>query len=358
MHGKPIARYGAWTSPVTPELATAGTITFSELAVDGDDVYWLEQRPAEQGRRALVRSRAGGTPADVLPGHVDVGTRVHEYGGGAFAVRDGRIVYSERSDGSVWLFDDGGLRPLVAVAGCRYAGFALDAARERAFAVREDHRGRPPTAPDNAIVVLSLAAGTDPATNEGCVVTPPSDFVLAPQLSPDGTRLAWIAWNQPAMPFDETRLWVADLDAAGGLTNVRCVAGAGGGEAIVEAHWTPGGTLLFTSDRTNWWNVYALRGDCVNALAVRGRARRTRPRGPHRKRGPARPPVRRGRYGAAAARHRCGLDRAAGRCSGGRLPRAAARRAGVGGPSRGERARAGARRRQRRRSAHDDGTGR
>jgi dipeptidyl aminopeptidase/acylaminoacyl peptidase len=266
MSEKQIARYGTWPSPVTPELVAGGTVTFSELAVDGDDVYWLEQRPAEQGRRALLRSRAGGPPADVLPAHVDVGTRVHEYGGGGFAVRDGRIVYSERSDGSLWIADDAGLRPLAAVAGCRFAGFAIDAAHERVFAVREDHRERPPAAPDNAIIVLPLA-GVDPAANAGRAVTPPSDFVLAPQLSPDGTRLAWIAWNHPAMPWDETHLWLAGVDAAGTLTNARCVAGEAGGEAIVEAHWTPGGTLLFASDRSNWWNLYALRGDRIAALA-------------------------------------------------------------------------------------------
>jgi dipeptidyl aminopeptidase/acylaminoacyl peptidase len=266
MHEPQIARYGTWTSPITPDLIAHGTLTFSELAVDGDDVYWLEQRPAEQGRRALVRSRNGGPPADVLPAGSDVGTRVHEYGGGAFAVRGGRIVYSERGDGSVWVADAAGVRPVSTVAGCRFAGFALDAKHDRVFAVREDHRDRPPTAPDNAIVALPLA-GVDPATNAGRVVTPPSDFVLAPQLSPDGTQLAWIAWNHPTMPWDATRLWVAAVDAAGALGTARCIAGAAGDEAIVEAHWTSGGTLLFSSDRTNWWNLYAVRGERVEPLA-------------------------------------------------------------------------------------------
>jgi dipeptidyl aminopeptidase/acylaminoacyl peptidase len=191
---------------------------------------------------------------------------VHEYGGGAFAVRGGRIVYSERGDGSVRLADADGVRPVSTVAGCRFAGFALDAQHDRVFAVREDHRDRSPTAPENAIVALALA-GVDPATNAGRVVTPPSDFVLAPQLSPDGTQLAWIAWNHPAMPWDATQLWVAAVDAAGTLGAARCIAGAAGDEAIVEAHWTPGGTLLFSSDRSNWWNLYAVRGERIEPLA-------------------------------------------------------------------------------------------
>jgi dipeptidyl aminopeptidase/acylaminoacyl peptidase len=268
MQGKALARYGTWASPVSPDLVAGATVGFSELAVDGDAVTWLELRPAERGRRALVRWTEASGAHDLLPDGTDVGTRVHEYGGGAYTVADGLVVYSERSDGNVRLLDRTGvLRSLVSVADCRYAGFAIDERHERVFAVREDHRDRPPTAPENAIVAFSLAAGIDPATNEGRIVAGGSDFVLAPELSPDGTQLAWIAWNHPDMPWDATRLNLAAVDALGTLSDVRCVAGEGGGEAIVAAHWTPGGTLLFTSDRTNWWNVYALRGDTVVALA-------------------------------------------------------------------------------------------
>jgi dipeptidyl aminopeptidase/acylaminoacyl peptidase len=265
MHEKHVARFGTWPSPVTPELVAGETVSFSELAVDGHAVLWLEQRPSERGRRALVRWEPGSPARDVLGTQADAGSRVHEYGGGAYAAAGGRIVYSERSDGSVWIVEGGAVRPLVTIPGCRYAGFALDAAHGRVYAVREDHRDRPPTAPDNALVVLALDA--DPATNAGRVVAPGSDFVLAPQLSPDATQLAWIAWNHPDMPWDATRLFVARIGPDGDLTDVRCIAGAEGGEAIVEAHWTPGGTLIFSSDRTNWWNLYAVHGDRVDALA-------------------------------------------------------------------------------------------
>jgi dipeptidyl aminopeptidase/acylaminoacyl peptidase len=264
---KAVARYGTWPSPLTAPLLAGGSIGFSELSVDGDDVYWLESRPAEQGRRALVRSRPGVAPVDVLPATADAGTRVHEYGGGAYAVRGGCIIYSERDDGSVHLVADGAVRTIAAVPGCRYAAFALDLERERVFAVREDHRGRPPTAPDNALVTLSLAAGLVAEDNAGEIVASGTDFVLAPQLSPDGRRLAWITWNHPAMPFEATRLWLAGIDDAGALYDVRCVAGDAGDESIVDAGWTPGGTLLFNSDRSGWWNVYALRTGGAEALA-------------------------------------------------------------------------------------------
>jgi dipeptidyl aminopeptidase/acylaminoacyl peptidase len=268
MHEKRAVPFGTWDSPVTPELVAGATVAFSELAVDGDAVYWLELRPAAAGRRALVRWRAGGTPADVLPAHADAGTRVHEYGGGAYAVSAGTIVYSERSDGSVWCIEgDAPPRPLVNVAGCRYAGFAIDRARMRVYAVREDHRDRPPTAPENTIVAFSLDPGAAPHTNDGTIVAGGSDFVLAPQLAPDGTQLAWISWNQPDMPWDATRLNLARFGPDGALDAARVVAGGAGGESVAEARFTPAGTLLFTSDRSGWWNIYALRGERAEPLA-------------------------------------------------------------------------------------------
>ena len=268
MQGKTAARFGTWESPVTPDLVSGGTIAFSELAVDGNAVTWLELRPAERGRRALVRWSPGGSASDVLPASADVGSRVHEYGGGAYCSNGGTVVYSERSDNSVWLAnDDGEPRPLVTVTDCRYAGFVIDAARELVYAVREDHRDRPPTAPDNAIVAFSMAAGVDPAANAGRLVAGGTDFVMAPALAPDGKRLAWISWDHPGMPWDATRLHLADIASDGSLTNSRCVAGERGGESITAAQWAPDGTLLFVSDRTNWWNVYALRERRVDALA-------------------------------------------------------------------------------------------
>jgi dipeptidyl aminopeptidase/acylaminoacyl peptidase len=265
---KRVRAYGTWDSPITPELVTSASIGLSELAVDDEAVLWLESRAAERGRRALVRWTPRTGAVDAVPLDADVATGVHEYGGGAFAVRNGTIVYSERSDGSVRLID--GVRParlVTSVDGCRYAGFSIDPIRGLIYAVREDHRDRAPTAPLNALVALSLDANADPRTNEGRIIHDGTDFVLAPQLSCDGTQLAWISWNQPDMPWDAGRLFVASVTPNGALTNVRCIAGSDGGDAIAEAHWMSDGTLLFTSDRTGWWNVYAWRDERIEALA-------------------------------------------------------------------------------------------
>ncbi|MGH6812993.1 MAG: prolyl oligopeptidase family serine peptidase [Methylocella sp.] len=257
-----IAPYGAWVSPVSVELMTEAAIGLSGVSVDGHDLYWVESRPSENGRTVLCRRRADGEIADLTPPPFNVGGRVHEYGGGAYAVVAGVVVFSERNDGSVWLIEAGSRpRRIETPEDCRYADFEFDVPRRRVLAVREDHRGRPPTDPQAAIVALPL----DPDGAETILVEGP-DFLSSPRLSPGGERLAWIAWDHPGMPWDGTRVFVAGVTREGVVEAARLVAGATP-EAIVQPEWSAKGTLHFCSDRTGWWNLYALRGTAIEALA-------------------------------------------------------------------------------------------
>jgi dipeptidyl aminopeptidase/acylaminoacyl peptidase len=259
---KIIVPYGAWVSPVSVELMTEAAIGLSGLSVDGQDLYWLEARPSENGRTVLCHRRADGEIEDLTPPPFNVGSRVHEYGGGAYAVAAGVVVVSERTDGSVWLIE--AARPprrIETPEGCRYADFEFDLPRRRVLAVREDHRSRPSSDPKAAIVALPL----DPGGSEIILVEGP-DFLSSPRLAPGGERVAWIAWDHPGMPWDGTRLFVADVTNDGALGAPRLVAGKTP-EAIVQPEWSPNGTLYFCSDRTGWWNLYALDGTAIETLA-------------------------------------------------------------------------------------------
>ena len=260
---KTIAPYGTWVSPVSVELMTEAAIGLSGLCVDGQDLYWLEARPSENGRTVLCRRRADGKIEDLTPPPFNVGSRVHEYGGGAYAVAAGVVVVSERADGSVWLIE--AARPprrIETPEGCRYADFEFDSPRRRVLAVREDHRARPPADPKAAIVALPL----DPDRAETILVEGP-DFLSSPRLAPGGERLAWIAWDHPDLPWDGTRLFVADVTRDGAVETPRPAAGEIP-EAIVQPEWSANGTLYFCSERTGWWNVYALRGVATDSLAT------------------------------------------------------------------------------------------
>ncbi|MEU0066724.1 S9 family peptidase, partial [Streptomyces albidoflavus] len=79
------APYGAWPSPIDARLTAAHDGRPESVAHLGDDLWWTAPRPAEGGRRTLVRRRPDGTEESVLPAPWNVRSRVVEYGGQPWA---------------------------------------------------------------------------------------------------------------------------------------------------------------------------------------------------------------------------------------------------------------------------------
>ncbi|NNG36728.1 S9 family peptidase [Nakamurella aerolata] len=309
--------YGSWPSPITIELLTAGSIGLDSPSVDSDpdapvepSVYWLESRSSEQGRSVLVRRRPDGTTEDVTPAPFNVRSSVHEYGGGAYAVADSTVVFSNFADGRVYVIDPPGsgtpgageprpITPDLPGRLLRYADLQLDLPRRRVIAVREDHRGLTESRDDAAAAAsdaADAAAAADTAAAEnggpggepgaaegfsrpaepvntlvridldgeslstgGDVLVDGHDFVASPRLSPDGHRLAWQSWEHPNMPWDNSTLWLGDADAAD-ATRVD-----GGTDrapvSVADIGWLADDRLAWCSDRTGFWNLYATDPD-------------------------------------------------------------------------------------------------
>ena len=247
-----IAPYGSWRSPIRIDDIVGDVVVLGEPWIDGDDLYWLEGRPTEGGRRTLIRVGADGVPEELTPAPVSVRTRVHEYGGGAYVVAGGVVVYSDLADGRLYRLDPGapGPVPITPVGPWRYADMRFDATCRRFVAVREDHSGD--GEPVNQIVEVPLDGERDPRV----LVTGP-DFVAAPRVAPDGSRLAWLEWDHPHMPWDATRLCVAPIAANGSLGEAALAVG-GPDESIAQPEWSADGTLHLVSDRSGWWNLYRL----------------------------------------------------------------------------------------------------
>ena len=294
------APYGSWKSPITSELIVAESIGLGDIALDGDDIYWVESRPSEGGRRVIVRRRPDRQTADITPRPFNVRTRVHEYGGGDFTVSDGIIYFANFDDQRLYRqAGDGPPQPITPAAdsegGLRYADMVVDRQRGRLIAVREDHTV-PGTEPVNALVSLpavglartglhrrgepegggqdhlshqegSALAGGDSIVEEAQVLVSGSDFYAAPRLSPDGSTLAWLAWNHPNMPWEGTELWTAAVAPDGSLVPGAAEMAAGGpSESIGQPEWSPDGVLYFVSDRTGWWNLYRRRNGAVEPV--------------------------------------------------------------------------------------------
>ncbi|MGB7980520.1 MAG: prolyl oligopeptidase family serine peptidase [Candidatus Nanopelagicales bacterium] len=259
-----MARYGTWTSEVTPELVVGAATTPSAVWAQ-DGVTWCsESRPAEGGREQIVRWVAGGEPEDVLPEGFNARTRVHEYGGGAWWVHDGTVFTANFADQRLYRIDPGVSAPTPITpepptpGAWRYADGRVTPDGRWIVCVRERHEGPDPaTDVHNELVALPTDGSAAPH-----VVFSGRDFVAAPRISRDGRQLAWITWDHPNMSWDDADLMIGTLEESdGGLAVVALQREAGAPqESLMAPLWGRRSALHVISDRTGWWNVHRVDG--------------------------------------------------------------------------------------------------
>lgn len=263
---KHVHPYGSWPSPIDSGSLVVGARVLGAPHVDGDALYWLERRPSEGGRQVLMRgllARRGATGvalesvAELVGPDVNVRTRVHEYGGGEYAVHRDRIVFVDDGRGVVVGGRIGGaMRPLVA-AGSRYADLVLSPDGRWLVAVEE--RPRAGQEPENRLVAIALPEDPDapPALAPPRVVAAGHDFYASPVFDQAGGRLAFLAWDHPNMPWNETVLEQVGFGRGGPQGSVVRLAG-GAGESLFQPRFGPDGALHVVGDRSGFWNLARL----------------------------------------------------------------------------------------------------
>jgi dipeptidyl aminopeptidase/acylaminoacyl peptidase len=244
-----VAPFGSWRSPITAGSIARGSVALSEPEIGAGAVWWVESRPTEGGRQVIVCCEPDGRGRrDVFGSGFSARTRVHEYGGGVFAVVDDDVVFSNDDDARVYRVTPG-VEPAPLTPepskrrGLRYADFTVTPDGSRIVCVRESHEHD--GEPVNEIVAFPASGG------EVDVVASGHDFYAAPRVSPDGSRLAWISWDHPRMPWEGTELWVANADGR----DAELVTG-GPAESVVQPAWSGDVRLHWVSDRSGWWNLY------------------------------------------------------------------------------------------------------
>jgi dipeptidyl aminopeptidase/acylaminoacyl peptidase len=238
-----VNHYGHWDSPISAARVAAGGRRLQQPQVHDGSIYWAEGRPEEKGRITVVSVAADGGRRVWVPAPHSVRSRINGYGGGAFAVDHGgsRVYFVDAATQALFVSETDSVRRVGGLEGHAYGDLLLDLPRDRLLCVRERMHGVIGDGPVEALVGLSLIDGAETVIASG------HDFYGYPALSPDGTQIAFLTWDQPDMPWDATSLWRSDLDPGGGLREASIVAG-GDDVSIVGPCFDADGCLLYASD--------------------------------------------------------------------------------------------------------------
>jgi dipeptidyl aminopeptidase/acylaminoacyl peptidase len=249
--------------PLTAAAVVGRTPSVKEPLLQGGRLFWLEQRPHEGGRTTLLVAPPEHPEAavELTPGDWNLRSRVHEYGGGAYAVAGDDLVLVHDGDRCLWhlaLEPAGGdaqgsprrLTPPTANPGERsFADGLIDPERQRWIGVME-------TKGCDQLVAVPLAGGEPRQLHQ------PADFCGYAVMSPDGRQLAWVEWEQPCMPWDRSSLWLATIAADGGLVAPQRVAGSQPGDdqgvSVFQPLWIGDEQLVVASDVSGFWNLQLL----------------------------------------------------------------------------------------------------
>jgi len=268
--------YGVWPSPITAADVARNEALVEWVTFVGDEVWWIEAKPDENGRSALVRAGAGGT-TEALPPGWDVRTRVIEYGARPWApLGDGPtagVVFTHWADQRVYRWAPGAEpvpispEPLLP-AGEHYCDFAV---REtEVWCLRETRTGPEETAVRREIVALPLSGAAAGDAGAVRILGRSHHFMTGPKISPDGRRVAWVGWDHPDMPWQSSELMCAEVTPDGDVGTPRRLAG-GGRVSVGQVEWAPDepDCLYAVTDPGGWWNIHrvALDGTLDNLCA-------------------------------------------------------------------------------------------
>ncbi|MDF2561992.1 MAG: peptidase [Microbacterium sp.] len=237
--------YGSWSSPFSAASVAASSPRIDGARFVGAEIWWGESVPAEKGR-VTVRSSSG---TEVLPAPWSARSRVHEYGGGAWTADGaGTLYFVDAADQRVHRMMTGAEPVPLTPAGPSHGGLRVQ--NGRLLAVREDLSTTPHT---RAIVEIPTDGSAAEDASGIRVIAEGEGFFAHPALSPDGSRVAWVAWSRGRMPWETAHLQVAKSDG-GGRSEVPT-------RAALQPEWLSDTELVYADDPDDRWGLHRVTLD-------------------------------------------------------------------------------------------------
>jgi len=181
-------------------------------------------------------------------------TSTIEYGGAAIAWGKDAIYHSEFASQRLCKLENGQSIPLT-VDSNQYRFADGVCVQDTLYSIREDHGPEGKATPQqvvNEIVSIDTTTG-----GEMKVVVSGKDFIAAPRVSPDGTQLAYVCWNHPHMPWDETEIRIVNLDSNSDPSTESHQRIPGPTDrSLLQPLWHPDGRLFYISDETGYYNIH------------------------------------------------------------------------------------------------------
>lgn len=239
---------GLWESPLSAKKVAAAGISFEDLCADGPYLFWTESRPLEKGRVAAVMRQAK-DQEEIPLSACSVKSRVHEYGGAAIAALNGIFYFVNDTEKSLCRMDIKTKRveTLFQSSTVRCAEITLHPQGRFVYFVGEDHTD--PLKVKNALYLFDFERKSCQVVAEG------HDFYASPKISFQGEEMAFITWDFPHMPWDESVLWKASIQQDGSLATPSKVS-FGKDVSVQHPLWSQAGALYYVSDKTGFWNLY------------------------------------------------------------------------------------------------------
>lgn len=283
-----------WQSKLNLETVFQRSESMAYPTAWRDGVIYLSTLADEGGRATLMyREFSTVEQAEVLlPPPLNVRTRICEYGGKPFWLFGDELFFSNDGDQRLYRMTLGVAGQPERVSGnksassqCRFADVTkinddyllavVEEQKDHQHDVEEHDVGH--SEPASWLGVISLPNTPTDKVKPPQRLSPSADFFSNLVVDTNRRRLAWVQWQHPQMPWDETELWVSEyqIDAEGfQLVNPRRID-LPASASVCQLMLSSNGRLFFVvdfSDResneaANFWNIW-----CVDFAAKEVRA--------------------------------------------------------------------------------------